>query len=143
MRNVIGANDQSGHENLSGSEFSRKGCRMFPRQVLAGSSTIAHLRFAGRSSVCICTKKTITRIRELHRLPSSGVRNLKAAGVLLGLAALGYLAIGVAEPTGASPRIASSAIGISGSSNGGRHFDYVPDHYVNQATTNEELVATF
>jgi len=82
-------------------------------------------------------------VRELRRWPSSGVRILRAASVLLGLAALGHLAIGVAEPAAPSPRIASSTIGTSGSSSGGQLFDYCPDHYVNQATTNEEPVATF
>ena len=82
-------------------------------------------------------------MRELRRCPSSGVRILKAAGVLLGLAALGYFAIGVVEHAGPSPRTASSAIATSGSSSRGRDFDYFLDQYVNQATTNEELVATF
>jgi len=67
-------------------------------------------------------------------------RMVKAASVVLGVAAMGYIAF--TPPNHATG--ASAAIPVTSDANAAvQSFDYFPAHYVNQATKNEEPVATF
>ena len=67
-------------------------------------------------------------------------RMVKAASVLFGVAAIGYIAF--MPPNHATG--ASAATKVTSDANAGaQHFDYFPAHYVNEATKNEEPVATF
>ena len=66
-------------------------------------------------------------------------RMVKAASVVFGVAAIGYIAFTLPNhATGAS-----AATVTSDANPGVQDFDYFPAHYVNQASKNEEPVATF
>jgi len=74
------------------------------------------------------------------------VRGIKGAAAVVVLAALGYVAIGAAhhEPkTSVTQASAAATANEPARSATTRDFDYFPDHYVNQATKDEESAPTF